>query len=218
MQIIKRAWSDTWRSLGGWTVIYFVIAVPLVGFGLHYIIAGTGPMNAELQIWLIYGLAATGLVSVGLFGWNLLCTPFRMERDAHLRTIAERDQLLKQVAPPGRLLTQQQQQLLAGTLRESGVKPKRINVVHFSSEECTDFAASIGDAIMSADIQCDVHDGGFYTKNPKDRGIKLYRSKNRSLESLASKIVAQLGEFGFPVELRRTDDEDNIFFYVARSD
>jgi len=215
MKYIFRALKDTCE---GQAKALFVLVVG-GGLALLYLYFAEGRHVAVEEVPYFWGaiFGAFGALAL-LFVWNLFCSPFRIERDAHLKTIAERDRLLENAPPPGRLLTQQQQQLLTGTLRESGVTPEKINVVHFPSEECTDFASTIGDAVMDAGISCDVHDGGFYTKKPKDRGIKLYRGRSKSLESLACQIAAQFGEFGFPVELRRTNGENNIFFYVARSD
>lgn len=104
----------------GW--IYSLIAIPVVGFILHYWLAGAEAMNAELHIWLIYGLASAGLVFSILFIWNLYWAPFRIERDraedANTKLIEvsrERDELKAIVEnPPMPKFTTKLSQLISG--------------------------------------------------------------------------------------------------------
>lgn len=215
MKYLRRAYHDTFEG-------HLVRTIFLVGLGAaitFYVVYLTlGGKEAMLELPYIFaGMAGTLGPLLFLFLWNLACAPYRIERDARIEAENKLSEL-KGHKPVGRLLSNEQQQLLAATIRESGVRPRKMNVVHFPSEECADFAASIGDAIALSGIECVVHDGGMYTKNPKDRGIKLYRSDSRALELLADKICAQLNEFGFPCELRTPTDKDNVFFYIARSD
>jgi uncharacterized membrane protein len=86
---LRLAWQLTCAALGGWSALLFVGLVPVVGFGLHWLTAGRLAMLPELQVWLIYGLAATGVVFLGLFLVNLIRAPYLLwqeERDAHERT------------------------------------------------------------------------------------------------------------------------------------
>lgn len=86
---LRRALWRTSASVGGWPLFWTVFAIPVVGFVLHYLIAGGSAMDAELQIWLIYGLAATGVVFGALFVWNLVFAPYQIEFEAHQHTKRE---------------------------------------------------------------------------------------------------------------------------------
>jgi hypothetical protein len=72
------------------------LAVPPVGFGLHYYVAGRAAMSAEIHIWAIYGLAAAGIVFLVILAWNICAAPLRIERDNHERTKSELDSLKRQ--------------------------------------------------------------------------------------------------------------------------
>jgi hypothetical protein len=52
-------------------------------------------MSAELSIWLIYALAATGIVAIALFLWNLACAPYRIASDHLATTSKERDEAVR---------------------------------------------------------------------------------------------------------------------------
>lgn len=78
---INRAWRETWEFLGGWTAFWAVFPVPVTGFALHWSIQGMPQVLPEFQIWAIYGLAALGVNVCLIFGWNLACAPYRIERD-----------------------------------------------------------------------------------------------------------------------------------------
>ena len=71
--------------------MFAVIAIPIVGFLLHACLLGRQAMMPEFQIWLVYGLAATGVVFISLFVWNLACAPYRIERERAESLVAERD-------------------------------------------------------------------------------------------------------------------------------
>ncbi len=89
MRYIKRAFSDTFDFLGGWGLLASIIAIPLVGLGIHWLIHGWQSMMPEFQIWLIYGLGATAAVFIAILLWNLACAPYRIERDLHEQTRKE---------------------------------------------------------------------------------------------------------------------------------
>lgn len=93
----RRAWRDTFHVLGGPPAFVALVLVAPVGFVLHWATSGLNPMLDEIQVWLIYGLAASGLVFSGLFIFNLLCAPYRIERDNHAVTKAS----LAALAPNG---------------------------------------------------------------------------------------------------------------------
>lgn len=81
--VIKRAWQETFALLGGWGIVFGAVAIPCVGFYLHYITTGIAEMMGEVQVWLIYGAAATGIVFALVFLINLMRAPYLIERDAH---------------------------------------------------------------------------------------------------------------------------------------
>lgn len=93
--MLRHAASRTWASLGGWTLFWTILAIPAVGFALHFWLAGKKAMSAELSIWLIYGLAATGLVAIALFSWNLACAPYRIARDTLVAASHERNEAVR---------------------------------------------------------------------------------------------------------------------------
>lgn len=60
-------------------------------------------MIGEAQVWVIYGLAATGLVSAGLFLVNLARAPFLIQRDCCEKLSKQVATLQRQLHPPRRL-------------------------------------------------------------------------------------------------------------------
>lgn len=216
MKALKRALHDTFDGR------FFRSAFLLIGgacfsFGAIFLMLGGKEAMLEMP-YIFAGLAGTIGPILMLFLYNLVCAPYRIERDRHIETKRERDALLAKLPAEGRKLSKQEQQILSSEILRSRITPKVINVVHFPSEECTDFADSIGDAISRTSIPYSVHDGGFYTKDPKDRGVKLYHSENDRLRELAELIKNCFERFGHPCELRHTEGKDNMFFYIARSE
>jgi hypothetical protein len=63
-------------------------------------------MVPEFQVWLIYGVAATGVVFTVLFLWNLVCTPFRMRNEEFLLEVAKNEALRLEVAELEELINQ----------------------------------------------------------------------------------------------------------------
>lgn len=88
-ECLRHAWNRTFRDFGGASFLYTILAIPIVGFGLHYLLAGRQPMADEFHVWLIYGLAAAGLVFSTIFLWNLACAPYRIERDRRMALEAQ---------------------------------------------------------------------------------------------------------------------------------
>ncbi len=78
---IRRAWLDTFKFLGGRSLIVTLLLIPPVGFALHWLTSGLAKMLQEMTAWAIYGLAATGVIFVCIFLFNLACAPYRIERD-----------------------------------------------------------------------------------------------------------------------------------------
>ena len=83
-QTIKYGWDNTFQFLGGWGVVVAVVLVPLVGFILHARFGEPQAVKEEFFIWLIYGLAATGLVFPGILAINILAAPQQIERDKRI--------------------------------------------------------------------------------------------------------------------------------------
>lgn len=217
MLFLKKAWRDTFRLLGGSGLFFAVFAIAPVGFALHTLVHGWQAMMPEMQVWLIYGAAATGVVFSALFIMNLLCAPYRLERDAHNEAKAKLRAYERQSKNPRpRRLNAERQGLITSFLTSCDVRPRRMNVIYYVSDEATDFATDIGDALSAAGIDCEVHDGGFFQKSPKDRGLKIYRSNDATVMGLADGLGAELRSFGFPCEIRETTGDGNIFLYVAR--
>lgn len=84
--IFKRAWKETFAIFGGWGIVFGALAIPFAGFLLHYATAGLTEMMGEVEVWLIYGAAATGMVFALVFLCNLVRAPYLIERDAHIAT------------------------------------------------------------------------------------------------------------------------------------
>lgn len=89
MKYLKRAWLDTNLLLGGAATYIAIIVLPMMGLALHYYLAGFGPMSGEANIWIIYMLAPLGAAFLALFLWNLVCAPYRTERDANRKLKTE---------------------------------------------------------------------------------------------------------------------------------
>lgn len=93
MESISHAWRKSLDSLGFPSLLWTILAIPSVGFTLHFLVSGYVSMSGELHIWLIYGLAATGLVFLTLFAFNLACAPFRIERVRRIEAESENSRL-----------------------------------------------------------------------------------------------------------------------------
>ena len=212
---IKRAWKDTLR--GQVVALFIVVAGGCLSLVYLYLQQGRDVALDEVAYVQAAIFGAVGALAL-LFLWNLMCAPYRIQRDGRLAAEAKVAELQAAAPKPQkRHLSIEQQGLLASFLRTCGVKPNKMNVVHYESEEANDFAVDLGDAIASAGIECSVHSGGWFTKPPKDRGLKLYRSKDKIMVKLASDLNETLTGLGYPCEIRVTDDPNNIFFFVARN-
>jgi hypothetical protein len=79
--ILARAFSDTRRAARGWGFGVPAILIFLLGTAVHYKIAGSAAVIAEWQIWLAYSLVPIGALALSMFLFNLVASPFRIERD-----------------------------------------------------------------------------------------------------------------------------------------
>lgn len=157
-------------------------------------------------------LAVIALVPIS-FLIALVGAPYRTERDIRISAQTALTQL--ETKQDARALNEEEKGVLASAIRNSGIRPKSINVIYDSDPESKDFAADIGDAILMANIDCDVHHGPMYTGPPRDRGIKIIRYKSAVLRELANVLANQFKEFGYLTE-QRDSDQEQIFIVVAR--
>ena len=177
-------------------------------------LAEAATVNGEVFVWLIYGLAAPGVVFVAILLWNIACAPYRIERDQ--RQGLEAKLVGFQAEAERRSLNGEQQGALADAITQSGVRPDNINVVYDPVDvECQEFAVEIGDAIESTGIVCAVHNGGWYNHQPRDRGLKIVRGRSAVLHKLSDALHQKFSEFGYLPERRDCDDQV-IFIVVAR--
>ncbi len=87
-----QVWQDTRAALGGWPAIVSMVIFPAVGLALHFWRDGRDAMSAEAYIWALYVLAPLGAVFLCVFLWNMVTTPYRIQRDradAAEKSIAE---------------------------------------------------------------------------------------------------------------------------------
>jgi hypothetical protein len=81
MRYRQKAWQDTKESLGGAPTVISLVVFPLIGMALHLLLEGPEAMSSEAYVWAVYALAPLGLAFVLLFLWNLVCAPYRTERE-----------------------------------------------------------------------------------------------------------------------------------------
>ncbi len=214
--IFKRAMKDT---LAGQITALFVLVVGAL-ISLVYLYVTESPQVAVGEIPYVTGglIGAIGSLFL-LFVWNLVWAPYRIERDAHLETknkLAQLEaQMPKQASP--RKLSAENRLALTSFLKNSPTKPPHLQVIYHTSDEATDFAVNIGDAIREANIECVVHDGFWFDRNPYDRGVLVHSTHEQEMKDLASGLCAIIESFGFLCATRETDyKEPMIFLYVAR--
>ena len=203
-----RGRSDTWVAVKS-------------PFGMIIEVGGTAVFGAVTQngwiavYFLISILAAIWIVAT-------VSAPYRQrndERICHAITRNELASLTKQISakPPRRSLNAEQQGALADAIRQVGVRPDRIDVGYCTIEsECADFASDIAEAIKMADIESDAGNM-FEEPNPRDRGIKIYVGKTKTLEHLGNEIHETFVGFGFQPERRAHEKPDEITIVVTRA-
>lgn len=218
MKALQRAFSDTFTGLArpAFTgVIGFAIT-----FGLYAEVFGWEVAKNEFQLWFFSVAGAVGSVGI-LFLYYLALAPFRIERDGRIIAETRVQELETKLAPTRRQrhLDAEQQAALTSAIRASRISPDTLNVLYFNvSEECANFATDIGEAIKNVPLKCDIHGGGMFPHNTRDRGIKIYSGKEKTLLKLADVIGRQFESFGFLTEQRETPDKNaKIYIYVARS-
>ena len=219
MRCIKRAWSDTFHFLGGWGLLFGVVAIPLVGFALHAGVRGPQAMMPEFEIWLIYGLAATGIVFSGIFLWNLVWARYRLEREAHEKTKALLDAARSALPTPRvRRLNGEQRSALSDAIRQVRAKPDPIYIAYApGSEECADLVGDLKKSLEQAGIRVSFQKDLFHEDDPTERGVKINHGRSKVLTSLADAIHGSLKDSGIHSERIRGKQPDGFSIYVARA-
>lgn len=217
----RRAVADTFHSLGGTGLVVAVIAIPPVGLALHAWLGGVQAMMPELQVWLIYGLAATGLVFFTVFLWNLACAPYRIERDNRIDAETEVSRL-HDILGDGAgnyTISEAQQDQLSALLSGVDFSGESLNVLYNPSFAASlDLADKIVDAVRGANITTAVTTGAFFDHDPKDRGIFVYHGSAETHSNMGQAVKSALEDIGLIPKTRiLSDNPTNApFIYVAR--
>lgn len=174
-----------------------------LAFAGYVIWLGWDEAMAEFQIWWISALGSLGAVML-LFLWNLACAPYRIERDAHNLTRAERDSLRVKAGISGRHLTPSQKQRLADTVRERLRADHSILILSFSNEECLDLSSDLAEAFrMAGSTATSIHttllNGPI---NPSFRDLELVEWVD-SDHQLVLDISQRLSECGLRHKIRK---------------
>ena len=96
-RVFKRANTETLQLLGFHSFQRFFVTAVVFILAILFIrlVGGYQQMNEEAK-WIIAILAATGIVYLPLFIYNLLATPYRMECEAN-ETASKKENVLKEV-------------------------------------------------------------------------------------------------------------------------
>lgn len=100
MKILKRAWSDTFS--GQYQALFTLVVGGLFGLVYLYFDQGVGDAVAEVPYWEAAVFGSVGALSL-LFVFNLICAPYRIERDEHEKTKAQLEPYLDLVQESERL-------------------------------------------------------------------------------------------------------------------
>jgi len=218
MKSVSRAFHDTFDGRFV-RAAFLLIGGALFSFGTIYLILGSEEAMLETP-YILAGLVGTVGPIVLLFMYNLACAPYRNERDLRIAAQNEAAEYKSKIplGPLPRTLDAEQKASLADTIRNSGIRPKSINVCYDPvSAECADFAADISDAIEMAGIHTVVHDGALLSRNVKDRGIKIYSGKAKTTQLLADAFFEYFKVIGLSPERRNVGPRENLFLDVCRS-
>lgn len=224
---IKNGWKETFSFLGGWGWLYSLLIIPIIGFVLHWLIAGADAMRPELKIWLVYGLAAACLAFMGLLIVNIAAAPYRLERERADLLEAKCNAVQKEIdtlraagIAARRQLSAEQKAAFARHLRDSGnLQVNELNVLYREvSEECSDFAEDIVDALAIAGTR------GIRTKNvfnddPKERGIIIRVPQPSELPTDAKLLKDAFLKVGYQIETKPLGDEasQEISIYIGKA-
>ena len=95
---IKRARRDTTAFCKSAGFSIPTVASFLLGSTAFYYLKGVEAMVGEAETWVAYTLGPIGALAVLTFLYNLVCAPFRLERDRCLALSKELDELRTKVA------------------------------------------------------------------------------------------------------------------------
>lgn len=85
--VAARAAKDTISFWGGWRRAFIALLLIIIGFALHYLYAPkVDPVKDEALLFVLYTLAPVGLFTMVLLIWNVICAPYRIEKEAHATT------------------------------------------------------------------------------------------------------------------------------------
>ncbi|MEM0948539.1 MAG: hypothetical protein AAGK37_14130 [Pseudomonadota bacterium] len=217
-RILLRAWTDTISGQMLALCLAFLGSVISIAFIWFWV--GRTEALEQVQYAIAALVGAIGSLTL-FFLLNLVCAPYRLQGERVLAAERERDEWKAKAQthsqPRARRLNAEQKGLLASALRESGVRPEKMDVHHYQSEECQDFATDTSDAIAQAGVESSAY--AYWWGDPHDkadRGLKVYISRQKTIQEFAKIARARLESFGYPSELRKEDKENAIYFYVAR--
>ena len=174
----------------------------------------------EIFLYITYTLIPIGSFAALLFLWNLLCAPYRIEKDAHNNTKNKLSNALKQIPSKRvRRLTDDHKCDLANSILDLNVHGRdRIAINYFrASGECADFANDIADAVMMANLDVAMNHNIFSAENPARRGITITHGSDWDVSELAKTFHKCFVGLGFLCSISRVDTLNTFNIYVARA-
>src|SRR5688500_16454869 len=94
MTILRRALADTFSG------VWKPGIVGILGFGITFYLvlqdAGWDAAVAEAELWIFSAIGSLGALLL-LFAWNLVCTPYRIEREKNQSAVSEIASLKKEI-------------------------------------------------------------------------------------------------------------------------
>ncbi|MEX0349837.1 MAG: hypothetical protein AB3N15_10485 [Paracoccaceae bacterium] len=219
MKYIRRAFADAFQGQLVRTVLLSILGAIITLAAFRLFISADRAL-AETP-GLLIGVAGVLGSLLFLFLWCLAIAPYRMEREARISAeskLSDLQEALDQKAQKRRL-SGEEKALLTDAIRQSGVRPNEINVLFDPLDAwCADFACDISDAIKAAGIESLVHDGAMLTRDPRDRGLKVYHGGKGTVKALADKVHEAFLTLGIHAERRNAEDDGNFFIDVCRGD
>lgn len=100
-EILIRGLRTTRHLMGGWTSLIFLVPVPVISFVLHWLRSGQTAMTAEIEVWLVNGLMASGLTFLLIFLGSLFFAPFQIERERRIDAESESNRLREKLGNQG---------------------------------------------------------------------------------------------------------------------
>lgn len=123
MRYFKRALHDTLQ--GQARALFVLIVGGIIGLGYLWYDQGKPEAKAEVPYWEAAVFGSIGSL-VLLFFWNLACSPYRLERDAHVKTRQE----LERIEPDGIRLSEFVKSRTFFTLKEAACLKARTPITN----------------------------------------------------------------------------------------